>query len=306
LSVSDLNFFRGILNIVFYGIEYLNYKKEKDLPKELIFCLNQVLKDWIPDALDEYFIVISYNQTLEDFYYKALSQELLRNVKLKLSILLGVEYEHSLIQISKPRFLFNDFLGSVPVYHELGHFVDYNYQITKNLFGEKTFLTQIPENEKERHNEIFYREYFADLFAAQYISKSGIERLSYIGHGAKDSSTHPSTQRRIKIIESFILGSGDVESTFIIENLKKATRERTNGTELKIRNAPLSPNPFLLLSPVSLGDGNFSMIHSLFSEGWKQWVDRDAEIHEKYEDPIACSKAINNLIKESIQLTMRT
>src|SRR5687767_8407211 len=54
LTADDLSIAKVALDIVFYSIEHLNYEKENEIPKRLIYCLNQVLNDWIDDAESNY------------------------------------------------------------------------------------------------------------------------------------------------------------------------------------------------------------------------------------------------------------
>ena len=120
-SPSDLFYTKLALDIVFYSIEFLNYKTEKGIPKRLIFCLNKVLDDWILNGTDKYFIVVSYNKTPDNFFIWGFDQEQLNGLQPLFKSLFSVDYSQSLIQISKPKFLSNDYLSSIPLYHELGH-----------------------------------------------------------------------------------------------------------------------------------------------------------------------------------------
>lgn len=301
---DTLNTLRKALNIVFSGVVNLDFNKESDLPRELIFCLNLVLTDWIPKAVEEFFIVIAYNDTLDQFYIPIRTQESVQAIDRFLDYLFGVGYKQALITISKPRFLMDDFLGSVPVYHELGHFIDQNYQITDTIFIDKSFLAELTDEEKSRLIKRHYAEHFADLFAAQYIGRGYQETLSYIGHNIAANSTHPSTTSRMKVIDTFLTGTGDPESVEIVERLKQAARIRTNGIELKVRSIPLTENPFEIYKPIVIDKTGRGKIHSLISEGWAQWSDRSKPIHAKYSQSLKCCLEINKLIKSSIRLSM--
>jgi hypothetical protein len=205
-----------------------------------------------------------------------------------------VSYKPALIQISKPRFLFDDFLGSTPVYHELGHFIDNNFQITKNLFSNPAFATK---------NKNHYEEYFADIFAAQYIGKSCIEPLNYNAPStrSKDVDTHPSNEMRIKVVNAFLNNSGDPVVMEIVTQLKQAVIDRGCG-ELKVRSVELTEDPFESLTPIILD--NPSKAHSLFLKGWEHWLNPLSTIRNAYSNPVECCNKINSIIKESIEITM--
>ncbi len=49
-------------------------------------------------------------------------------------------------------------------------------------------------------------EYFADLFAAQYINNASNLYLNYIAFNNPDCHTHPSTIKRIEMVNSFLSG----------------------------------------------------------------------------------------------------
>jgi hypothetical protein len=123
------------LDIVFYGIEHLSC----DEPKELVYLLQRVLDDWLPGISSDYHVVVSYNNTANDFLHRGYTEERWRGLKGNFAILFKVNFTNALVQISKPRFLIDDFLGSVPVYHELGHFIFNNYNLFGDLYRDKTF-----------------------------------------------------------------------------------------------------------------------------------------------------------------------
>lgn len=289
-----LNITKHGLDIIFYGVQHLHYKEEKNIPKKLINCLNYVLNDWIVDGTKNYYILISHNNDVANYSLRAYDQGDIKILDRAFKSFFNINYTQSLIQISKPKTLFNDYISSTPVYHELGHFIDKNYQITKSLFRDSTFLASNP-NENIMH----YQEYFADIFASQYIGRSAIEPLNYIAFDSLnvDQASHPSNKKRINVLETFLQGSGAQMEMDIINNLKAITLARC-GHELKIRNIKLDVDPFDTLKPVLIKEPE--KIHSLFSEGWVNWLDENSKIRQLYPDPFECHKQINFLIMNSI------
>ncbi|HEY4193941.1 MAG TPA: hypothetical protein VGM63_00280 [Mucilaginibacter sp.] len=291
LSISKL-----ALDIVFYGVEFLDYKNENEIPKRLIFCLNRVLDDWIATSTNEYFIVVSYNKTPDQFFIRAYDEEQLRSIKLSLKYLFNIEYTQSLIQISKPKFLFNDYLSSVPLYHELGHFIDKNYQITKSLSKEPGFTGL-------DFTETHFSEFFADIFAAQYIGKSSTAPLDELKKTS--STTHPSNAQRVEVVNTFIDGTGSTWSMKIVKELNRICEIRTAGRKLEIRFEELKneENPFISLTPQIIGSSK--KLHSLFNLGWQHWLNLDSPVRKKYTRYSDCSYVINKLIRDSVKLTMQ-
>lgn len=307
LSPDDLNGAKLALDVVFYGIEHLDYKNEREIPKRLIYCLNEVLNDWITNGTESYYIVVSYNKTPDNFVMRAWDEGVVKQLDLYFKTLFGVGYTQSLIQISKPRFLIDDYIGSIPVYHELGHFIEKNYQVVKSLFRDRAFLlTLAPAFAANLLTaQMHYEEHFADIFAAQYIGKSSIEPLNYIAYNARKqgNGTHPSNERRIEVVNAFLLGSGAADVMQIVNDLKKYTLIRT-GRELEIRNIALNTaeNPFEILRPLKLDQTQ--KLHSLYLQGWSSWLDPNSTIRKKYTAHLECCSIINSLIRDSIRLTM--
>jgi hypothetical protein len=292
---QELLITKHALDIVFYGIEFLDYKSESEIPKRLIFCLNQLLDEWIPGGTEDYFIVVSYNKNPSDFSIRAFDQGQLITIKTMLKQVFGVDYSQSLIQISKPKFLANDYLSSIPIYHELGHFIEKNYQVVKTLSREPDFpLLKI--------SALHFTEFFADLFAAQYIGRSAIAPLDE--SVTKDTITHPSNSLRVEVVNSFIEGTGNRQCMSIINELNRVTQIRT-GLNLQVRyeNLEDKENPFIDLLPKVIKDPR--KLHTLFNAGWQYWMDPNSMLRKKYPNYLECSKVINRLIRNSIKLTMQ-
>lgn len=292
---QDLFYTRLALDIVFYGVEFLDYKNENEIPKKLIFCLNKVLDEWITNGTDNYFIVVSYNRTSDNFFIRAYDQGQLTGLKLLFKSLFNIEYSQSLIQISKPKFLADDYLSCIPLYHELGHFVDKNYQITFNFSREPIFASY-------GISEIHFSEFFADLFAAQYIGKSAVAPLDETK--TNSAPTHPSNAKRVEVVNTFVAGTGSPECMNIVNELKRVALLRT-GRELKIRHENLTDeeNPFITLTPKVFSGPQ--KLHSLFNCGWQSWLDSKSVIRINYPIHGDCSTIINKLIRNSIKLTMQ-
>jgi hypothetical protein len=286
---------KDALEIVFYGVHFLHYEKESHIPKRLIFCLNKVLNDWIPNGTEKYFIVVSYNNNFDDFSIRAYGEARLKAITENIKFLFNVDYTQSLIQISKPKLLANDYLSSIPIYHEMGHFIEKNYQIVIRLLKEKKLeVLKIPP--------LHFTEFFADLFAAQYIGRSAIAPLDE--SITISSASHPSNAQRVEIVNAFIEGTGSLQCMSIINELKRVTRLRTGlNLEIRYENLEDDENPFLKLVPVIMP--SHEKLHALFNTGWQHWMNPDSIIRKKYPKYEECNKILNGLIRNSIKLTMQ-
>lgn len=292
---------KAALDIVFHGVMFLDYSSSSEIPKHLIFCLNTVLDEWITQGSENYFVVISHNKSSHDFAIRAMDEAQMVKCNLYFEELFALNHRQSLIQISKPKFLFDDYLASVPVYHEMGHFIDKNYQIVRNLFLRTTFKPDKVNGErKEMVNH--YSEHFSDIFAAQYIGRSAIEPLTYISNNDKKSTfTHPSNAKRIEVVDAFLSGTGSAEAMEIVNDLKAITQERVSR-ELKIRNQKLAQDPFQTLKPYKVS--SLDQLHTLFLLGWENWLNEDSNIRKRFPDSMICCQKINKIIKDTIELSM--
>ena len=88
-------------------------------------------------------------------------------------------------------------------------------------------------------------EYFADIFAAQYIGEASNYYLNYVAHKYPPSITHPATDSRIEMVNKFLLD--DKTITEIVE-LKKITFSKTK-LNLEVRHDKIILNDFHSLIP---------------------------------------------------------
>jgi len=142
-----LNNTRLLLNRIFHSIEHLHYDDVGEVPVELIKPLDLVIGEWF-EKPDDYFVCISYNNR---FYIDALQESERIQYDGFCRGLFNVAYNQSLILISKPKFLANDFLASIPVYHELGHFIDYNFGITESIDNDDDYRPDLKDDKREQH-----------------------------------------------------------------------------------------------------------------------------------------------------------
>ena len=184
---NDLKIHFQILNYIFKGLEYLDNSTLNIIPYEIISCLEFALVDWIKK--DDFIIVTSLSNKNLDFYFESIySEEFFNNLNSLIFILYKLRITHRLIRISLPKVLSRDYLSIVVLYHELGHFIDNELKISKKLLYNKYDFKDDPDyTEKERGYYFHKMEYFADIFAAQYINDSSSLFLNHITASNEDS-----------------------------------------------------------------------------------------------------------------------
>ncbi|ATP92090.1 hypothetical protein VI35_20290 [Aeromonas caviae] len=186
----------------------------KKIPYEIVFCLEDACEKWIDEKT---IITTALSPDIHGFYFSTVE----RTFYDLSSKRFGIDFEHKLIQISLPEMYRRKPLFVTPLYHELGHFIDITIGISDIAFliCQRDGLSvindlyppnlpkEISEQDKNRILMSHCREYFADLFSAQFIGYSGIKLLQEIAGDHDASFTHPSTSNRVSIVSDFLQGN---------------------------------------------------------------------------------------------------
>ena len=309
LSDAELKEVKGMLDFFTASLTYLKNSTINTVPYELIYALRCAMKDWIGKDAENYILVTSYADYCI-LYTLALFQDY------QCMEFQGIKFPSRLIQICLPKANEKNYLSNVALYHELGHFIAEKYNICPPIAlslwrnrEDKTVRYFFWEIEKYEDKELLFArfrdyimEYFADLFAAQYIGRSLIHYLEYVACDGEDNQTHPATQKRCELMEVFLKGD---ENHMIFRFFQSATRLMT-GSRLEKRNMDLPASAdFYRLLPYCITDER--QLHSLFQIGWDIWLyhtdefERENQIPPQYKlKPQQKFNMLNNLIEKSI------
>lgn len=320
LSENDIELRHVTIDFFFKSIEFLDNSTANLIPYEIVECLKFALGEWIDDS-DKYIIVTSLKNNVQEFSFDpTLAFGMNRYYELEKTY--NATFERKLIQINLPKYLSRDYLSSVVLYHELGHFVDLKHRITDAIYndlGQKFVDSKLSLEEINAFKEYFpfffdsnipvqikftlfqnhLREYFSDLFASQYIGKASNYYLDYITSSKKDFNlTHPSTIKRVSLVNSFIDGKKDKLVEILIDAALRIT-----GKNIKLRYKNLVKDDFLNLLPHEIL--SFEEISSLFVLGWELWLNNKDDfktINRMNFNPNSSDIyiIINNLIEKSI------
>lgn len=299
---------REVLNLLSHSIAYLQTTTKEDLTSEIFSCLRLVLKDWIPAEADKYVIVCSQGD------YSILRNEYLEPAYQHVEKFYKLPFRRKLISINTPLYRKSDFLFNSVLYHEIGHFIDNYYHVTDRMmqqfvYGGKPVPQQseyfkgidfsIPDNVNWNRVYCYLREYFADVFAAQYIRKTVYSYLLYVNPNGKGTETHPSSEDRIRIVDDFV--DNNSVSIELLESIKDATR-LSSKKELERRDEDIDITPFLSLniaSPISP-----KQLHNIFQQIWDLWINQRDNFVKVNEEPLSNAEIyqhINNLTAATIQ-----
>ena len=296
------------LDFIFKSIEFLKDSTLNTIPFEVVGCLQKAMSDWIDEK--KFIIVTSLQNNLYSVSYD-LSYAMNKNFYKSLETEYGVVFEQKLVQINLPLTLSKDYLSSVALYHELGHFVDLQHSITMAL-RYAIELKQIPVTDLLDYMpyltvpdidliklEYHLGEYFCDLFAAQYIGETLGLFLQYITNNSnKDSTTHPATVNRVKVIADFIAGTENP-----IVNLIQTGVEALTGKKFEIRYKKIISDDFYKLIPYEVKSD--AELHGSIIYGWQVWLDDIDKFNQcmKYDVNLSEStiyRVINSLVEKTI------
>ncbi|MDV3952334.1 hypothetical protein CMT77_08935 [Elizabethkingia anophelis] len=280
-----------ILNYIFGALEFLDNSTLNLIPFETVSCLEKVLEEWIID--DNFIIATSLSNTNLDFRFKSEDIEFFNLMNDTISSLYGIRISKRLIRIILPRVLARDYLSIVVLYHELGHFIDYELKVSQNIFYKKSGFKSVYDN-----SEIQYlyhtMEYFADIFAAQYINNASNMFLDYIASDALDSHTHPATKNRIKMVDDFL----NNECISLVDQFNCVlTLQAKPDIRIRHRLFDIDNSDFNEFIPQQINSDE--ELHSIFKLGWDFWNTSDTNNLNKVPHKQRYN-IINNLVEKSI------
>lgn len=312
ITDNDKDQIRDILIFVSVCIQYLKSATKADLKPALYVCLRCAMEDWVKDSQSHY-VLTSYKATVSSHHFLSYTIDS-QAIKLIYDVL-GITIPYKLVAIGYPTYLEKDFLSNVSLYHELGHFVDLcewkiSLHITARFINSGIPMNseyfngideQILRDKKHScHDKEIKRlynlisEYFADIFAAQYIGRHKMHLSHYMAGDNGFSYTHPSISARTRAIENF-LQPENTHDDFIKALLNET--QRITGKELKIRNESLILDPLLARQPyINL---NKNQLHSLLQNAWELW-ENDTSGFRTDPDSMTAYQRINDLLEQSI------
>jgi hypothetical protein len=240
--------------IVWYAHQYLSGSISRESPYEIQFCLEAALLEW---AKKPCIITTALLDRPYDFhFYPADPWEQIRSIFPTFDV---GGFDPVLILIGLPRLYKHKPVFCIPLYHELGHFVDKHWGVTNFVsLLVRTNPSLAPLALPGRH----WAEHFADLFSACYVGLASVGALQMIGPGNPPSSTHPGTDDRVALVKTFIAGGRDPRIDAINTALQTLGAPR-----LGLRFAtPQIDESFDDLRPARLQ--SVSELHGLFASSW--------------------------------------
>ena len=228
IAPDIVNGFRGIMHQTYV---YLAGSTTKEAPYEMEYCLQKALAPWVNRDT----IITTALTNHHDFHFAPADPW--KFVRRFLAIVSGQPgydtrgYNPLLVQLGLPRLYRHKPIYCLPLYHELGHFVDELYSITdlSTILEPNTIATShlglpaaMPTAQRDRIERNHRKEYFCDLFGAAHAGRAFIEALQTIAPSAPACDTHPATADRIRSVDEFLAG----RTTPLIDVFQKALAQQ--------------------------------------------------------------------------------
>lgn len=308
-------------------INCLSNNTSTNAPYELVATLTNVAAEWIPN-INKYVILTHFGDysfskyMYEDTLFKTIESDY------------GVpDINKRTILLSIPHRYYRDYMNNVVLFHEIGHFVDNALSISERLLekewlnnylrhgfcedviGHFRFLnTKNPTDivdpktltiiDKEIYSKMlsYWKEYFADLFAASYVGNTLYKYLDYhtypIQNDDSDHEYHPSNKLRANVTDKFLSGNSD----YIVDTIQTALNAICKKT-LPIFQNTLDASDIYQLLPLELKTDRD--LYSIFATAWDIWYgDRNEFTKQNHLveslNPSQLYSILNNLIEKSI------
>ncbi|AIM39131.1 hypothetical protein KO02_22445 [Sphingobacterium sp. ML3W] len=285
LSEDEIKEVRSYIKFIFNCLVFLRDSTLNSIPFEIVRCLNNAMEDWV--KIGDFIIVTGLTKDLYAFSFfldYTRNDVFYQSIKIKF----GVEFKQKLVQINLPITLCKDYISTVPLYHELGHFIEKQFDVAKYAIYQ---LLQIPDLHKQQdilkyfpfidqpmivnnklvdknRADVFYThlmEYFCDLFASQYIGMTSNLYLNSISYNNGWSTSHPATPHRERMVRDFVDGNNN-----LIINTFNEILNRLTGKTLMKRFSNIESDDFYNLIPVEAKSD--AELHGIFEYGWNIWL----------------------------------
>jgi hypothetical protein len=261
-----------LANEVWELTQFLTGSTTKQIPYEVVFAIERAASEWTTkDLLITTAIVQEAN-----FFFKGGSQDFVSLVKSEL----GVAIRAHPVQIALPFIYRHKPLFCLPLFHELGHYVDAANEIvnTSLLMSPEDVGPDLPDLMKSaeiakrkgqermmwsKMVEVHRKEYFADLFSAAYVGEAAKGFLQEFCPGQPASPTHPSTAARVALIDDFLNNRPNLIVTLLQNALTtrghKPLSKRFAPTRIDVVFAAVRPD-------IPASDRE---VFGLFQDGWR-------------------------------------
>lgn len=304
-----IDYFYSSLYIIDNSHAFIVSSTSDDVRSEIFSCLRFVLKEWIPNP-DSYVILCSQGDfAFSSFYWNG------NDFYDQVESTFHFKYGMKMIPIKMPFHMQGDFMFNAALYHEIGHFIDHYHKMTESIIEDvmngKLAIPQMDVYLKDMTVNVatdidgynkqlttFIKEYYADLFAARYTSKSLFQYLDYVNPRGSADDEHPSTLCREKIVDEFL---GDPANYSDFLKLLLSYTKDLNGDSLKPNTLNTDISSFVDQKECDKPNSE-QHVHSIIPNLWEIWNNRRGE----FKDATGAPMNFIEIYKTLMDLTAKT
>ncbi|QND48917.1 hypothetical protein HB780_25510 [Rhizobium lusitanum] len=276
-----------VRRILFSEQMFLSGSVSGEVPYEVVFSLKLALADW-GHKND---IITTALLDDQNFYFRP-SKGIWKFVANAIPGFQLPTNQYSLIQIAFPRLYRSKPLFAIPLYHELGHFIDMT-----NRVSEIVLMSMNPTPPQPMVVLNHLREHFADLFAASYCGEVSTGLLMLLAGVQPASFTHPATVARRALVSDFLSGTLNV----LIDAFQQALNQ-LGMPSLQVRyHRPNVAKYFDNMRPVTFSSPN--EIHGVYVSGFEYMEDKRQQQTGVWigQSPKEVVRIVNDLVEKSIR-----
>lgn len=277
-------------------MQFVRGSRSSDAPHETQFVLRKALSEWIPIS------ALISSAALEELNFFLNTADLWDFVDRTLNLYDAKGYKPLVVRIGSPEAFKHRPVFCVPLFHELGHFVDYHHKVSElsMLIAPITPPPQGMHLQTWQAINLSHRmEFFADLFASCYCGDASNKSLLAIAPGNPDSPSHPSTARRVATVADFLVGRPNPMVTALQNALTARGLQNFSTWFLRPDLGPA----FNDVLTYRIADK--SELYGIFPAGWDylhdQLATRAAPWIYADVDDYAIETTINDLVEKSIR-----
>lgn len=305
----DEKFAHQALHHIWQLTQFLTGSTTKQVPYEVVHVIQRAARSWTPNPL----LITTAIVQESGFFFQGGPESFFTGIEAEL----GIRIDARPVQIALPYIYRHKPLFCVPLFHELGHYVDSAHDIVGTsllrhpaengpfLPGLGTAEEVAAKSEVERKiwGKVVRRhrqEYFADLFSVAY---GGLAAKGFLEQFSPDDPlqhTHPSSADRFELMEAFYEGRPNeivdmFQDTLVSRGLPKLEKK---FAPVDLSTSLAHVRPYEVASDAEL--------FGLFETGWQflmgQWSHGTGHwAHVPLDDRVDVA---NDLIEKSIRNRM--
>lgn len=290
--------------------------------KEMVKTLEHILQEWIGAEASDFLISISEGEY-------AISHTFLDLASLNGFTEVGwsVHFDHLIIDLRAPRYFFEDIFTNSVLFHEIGHFVDFKQHYSDVIYTtdiepilldpahsadliKQSFpflaATGFDKLRDEKKIRAHIKEYFADVFGAQY---AGMHIMNHVlrredARLDTEDDEHPSCNQRVAMVNEFLTYDRSKGSSNILLSKIVAIAKNANGDELCKHYGTINSAQFIMGRKINVT--NDAQLYAVFKSMWDLYL-RGMNIFHPYRlnlpwkvSSFEWYKKLNQLAKDSI------